>query len=343
MKKFALLLIILMLPALIFAGPRSDTPTLTVYTNSGSDGRDAWLIDRAAQDGFKIQILEAGAANIQNRLIAEQNAPIADVVFGLTPFIWEDLINRNMFVHYVPSWAAQIPAGMNDPRGNFHGIVVQAILLVYDLNQLNAADAPRDWTDLWRDSRFHGRYVYDATFGGATPRMVLSGIISRYLDPNGELGVSAEGWREIEAYIQRGRISESGMDLYARIANRDEPILMGQMWSSGVADRDVQYGTRTGYVVPSVGVPFLVEGVAIINGTRHLAEAQRFVDWFGTPEVQGDWAERFATIPAHPGAAHRISQMARDMAALPPQVIDWSVVGRHIDAWVERIILQYMD
>lgn len=28
--------------------------TLTVYTNSETDGRDEWLIERAAQDGFKV-------------------------------------------------------------------------------------------------------------------------------------------------------------------------------------------------------------------------------------------------------------------------------------------------
>lgn len=31
--------------------------TLNVYTNSDTDGRDEWLIERAAQDGFKVQVL----------------------------------------------------------------------------------------------------------------------------------------------------------------------------------------------------------------------------------------------------------------------------------------------
>ena len=45
---------------------------IVVYTNSGSDGRAEWLEDRAAQAGFRIQVLEAGAAAIQNRLLAEK-------------------------------------------------------------------------------------------------------------------------------------------------------------------------------------------------------------------------------------------------------------------------------
>lgn len=46
--------------------------TLTVYTNSETDGRDEWLIERAAQDGFKVQVVGAGAADTQNRLLPAQ-------------------------------------------------------------------------------------------------------------------------------------------------------------------------------------------------------------------------------------------------------------------------------
>src|SRR5690554_4859679 len=34
---------------------------LIIYTNSGSDGRGDWLKERAEQDGFKIEYVEAGA------------------------------------------------------------------------------------------------------------------------------------------------------------------------------------------------------------------------------------------------------------------------------------------
>ena len=52
--------------------PQGTGVTLTIYTNSGSDGRGDWLVERAAQDGFTIQYIEGGAAEIQNRLLAEK-------------------------------------------------------------------------------------------------------------------------------------------------------------------------------------------------------------------------------------------------------------------------------
>lgn len=72
--------------------------TLNVYTNSDTDGRDEWLIERAAQDGFKVQVVGAGAADTQNRLLAEKASPIADVVFGLNAIIWESLKAENTII-----------------------------------------------------------------------------------------------------------------------------------------------------------------------------------------------------------------------------------------------------
>ena len=103
MKKIAFLLLALSLPVfLMAAGGAAATGTaaaapgevrgtgvrINVYSNSFSDGRAEWLTDRAAQDGFRIQTLSAGAADTQNRLIAEKNAPVADIVFGLNAIIW---------------------------------------------------------------------------------------------------------------------------------------------------------------------------------------------------------------------------------------------------------------
>ena len=81
---------------------------------------------------------------------------------------------------------------------------------------------------------FHGKYEYLTGLSGGTVRNVLAGILTRYADPEGELGISDEGWKEIESYYKNGSPNESGVDLYARIADTNNPIICGQMWSSGI-------------------------------------------------------------------------------------------------------------
>lgn len=328
-----------------FAGTDSAAGTgvmLTIYTNSGSDGRGEWLQERAAKDGFKIQFIDAGAADTQNRLLAEAASPIADVVYGLNTIIWENLKAEGILTPFVPVWADEVSAGLNDPDGYYHAIVKQAILLVYDQNQMSAAEAPTDWLDLWTKPEFKGKYEYLTGLGGGTVRNVLAGILTRFTDPNGDLGISAEGWENIAQYYQCGVPNESGVDLYGQISNPASTVVCGQMWSSGIAARDEQYGTKTGYVVPKVGVPYATEAISIVNGTKNLEEAQRFVNWFGSAEVQGEWAQQFSTLPANEKAVPMANEFNQEIAKIPAQDIDWTLVAQNIDAWCEKILLEYM-
>ena len=203
---------------------------LTIYTNSGSSGRAEWLKERAAKDGFNLTILEEGAGAVQQRLINEGAATPCDVVFGLNAIIWNDLISRGIVMAIdPPSWADEVSAGLNDPNGYYYAIVKQAILLAYDTNQVAPEDAPKDWPDLWENEKFWTKYESQIKLTGGTTRNVLAGILTRYVDPDGELGISDEGWQAIEAFFAHGTPVESGVDLYAQIVNPSSPVLMGQM------------------------------------------------------------------------------------------------------------------
>ncbi|HSN35405.1 MAG TPA: ABC transporter substrate-binding protein, partial [Arthrobacter sp.] len=72
------------------SGPPSGE-TLIVYTNSNGEGRGEWLTAKAAEAGFKIEIVGAGGADATNKLIAEKNNPIADVAFGLNNMYFEQV------------------------------------------------------------------------------------------------------------------------------------------------------------------------------------------------------------------------------------------------------------
>lgn len=316
---------------------------LTIYTNSGSSGRADWLIERAKQDGFELAILAEGAGAVQQRIIGEAANPIADVVFGLNAIIWNDLISRDLLVAYdAPSWASEVSEGLNDPNGYYYAIVKQAIVLAYDTNQVSEEDAPTDWPDLWTNEKFHGKYWVDHSVTAGTTRNVIAGILTRYIDESGELGISDEGWAAIEAFYANGTLKDGDTEMYANIVDANSPVLMGQMWSSGVVQYDESYGTKTGVARPEGGVPYAVEGVGIINGTKNMEEALRFIEWFGSAQIQGEWAEKFGTMPANEIAAEKADPVQQDLCSLPAQDIDWALVAANIDAWCEKILLEYM-
>lgn len=331
-------------PASGAAGPTgapAATDTLVVYSNSVSDRRGDWLAKEAEAAGFKLQFVDLGGGDIQNRLLAEKNNPIADVTFGLNNVFFEKLKAADVLEAYKPSWSGDVDAKLGD-GAQFWPIVREPIMLVYNKGAYpGGAGAPSDWTDLWTKPEFKGKYETPTGLGGATTQMVLSGILSRYADPAGEQGISADGWKAVEAYFANGSPAVKGEDLYARM--KAGTVNAGQMWLAGKATREKQYEIKTTAVKPSVGVPFAVQHVALVKGTKKADQAKKFIDWFGGADLQAKWSNQFFTAPTNTKAADKANKDAVEATdAFTRQDIDWAFVAKNIDSWVERIQLQYM-
>jgi iron(III) transport system substrate-binding protein len=314
---------------------------LIVYTNSASDGRGDWLKEKAAEKGFTLEIVEGGGGDIKNRLIAEKNNTLADVVYGLTEMDFEALKSEDLLVQYVPSWAGETPEGTNNKEGYFHPIVEQAKFMIYNSDVYNAETAPQDFPDLWEKEEFHGKYHVPTVLGGNTDRAVIAGILVRYLDPKGDLGVSDEGWKAIKAYFDNGYKTPEGEDNFANLASGKTPI--SHIFASGLMGRSKEFNHKPGIVTPKIGVPTTVEQVGIINGSKNVEAAQEFVDWFGSAEVQGAWAKEFGSVPMNQKALEQALPEMKDLAEKTvPQDIDWKFVNEHMDDWVEKIELEIL-
>ncbi|SDD03567.1 iron(III) transport system substrate-binding protein [Paenibacillus sp. UNCCL117] len=314
---------------------------LIVYTNANSDGRGEWLIEKAKSAGFEMELVGAGGANLTNRLIAEKNNPIADVVFGLNNMLYENLKKENVLTKYVPKWAGEVEQGLNDPEGYYHGLVKQAILLGYNPQAYTPETAPKDWTDLYKNPAFKGKYEAPTLLGQITPQLVVAGILTRHKDANGELGISKQGWDEVKQLFDNGVRAVEGEDFYANLASGKTPL--GALVSGTLSKKEEQYKVKAGIVSPSIGVPMIVEHAAIVNGTKKKATAERFVEWMGTAEVQGEFAAKFNAMPANTKAAEKANDSVKALYAnLKAQPLDWSFIAGNIGKWVEKIELQIM-
>lgn len=314
---------------------------IVIYSNSVSDGRGEWLTAQAKEAGFEIQYVDLGGADVMNRLIAEQANPVADVVFGLNQVYYEKLDAQGFLAESKPEWADKVDSATFGNGKTYWPIVREPIMLVYNTAAFSGADAPNDWPDLWEDSKFSGRYETAAALGGATTQMVLTGILSRYRDDKGDLGVSDEGWDAIKDYFANGNRQVEGEDLYARMASGD--VDAGQMWLAGKATREEQYGIKTEAAHPKDGVPMVAQSIAIVNGTKKTATAEAFMNWFGGADVQAAWSSEFFTAPVNTDALATADQDAVEQTdSFETQDIDWEWVSTNIDAWVEKITLEYM-
>jgi iron(III) transport system substrate-binding protein len=316
--------------------------TLIVYTNSNGDGRGEWVTEQAKEAGIDIEIVGLGGADLANRIVAEKNNPVGDVVFGLNNMFFETLKDEEAVTAYEPAWADEVDQESGDPKdGVFWPLVEQAIVTVYDTNTIPAADAPSEVSELWEDSTYDGRYEVNTALGQATPQLVLAGLLAPYLDEDGDLGVSDEGWEQVEAYYAHGSPAEEGTDLYARLSRGE--VDFGVLPSSGITSRDAEYGTKTGVISPADGVPYVTEQIAVITGTPREATAEEFIDWFGSAETQGAFAAEFASYPVNEGArTEALPEVVELIESLPKQDIDFALTRENIGAWVEKTELEYL-
>ena len=320
------------------AGASGDT--LVIYTNSNGEGRGDWLAAKAAEAGFKIEIVGAGGADATNKLIAEKNNPIADVAFGLNNMYFSQVKNEGALEAYQPAWAGEVDKGLGDGE-TYWPLVKQAILLGYNSDKISKDAAPKDWTDLWTKDEFKSRYERVTGLGTATAQLVFAGILSRYRDDSGDLGISDDGWKQVEQYFKNGSPAVAKTDLFARIASGE--VDMGQMPSSIIADREKSFKVNVDTVIPSVGVPLAVEQIALVKGTKKKEQAQKFIDWFGSADVQGEFAQKFNSMPVNKAAQAKANPEVVDFfAGLKQQDIDWDFVQKNMGAWVEKIELEYM-
>lgn len=315
--------------------------TLVIYTNSNGEGRGEWLTAEAAKAGYKVEVVGAGGADATNKLIAEKNNPIADVAFGLNNMYFAQIKAADALEAYKPAWAGEVDQALGDGEA-YWPLVKQAILLGYNSDKVAADAAPKDWTDLWTKDEFKDRYERVTGMGTATAQLVFAGILTRYKDDSGDLGISDEGWKQAEQYFQHGSPAVPKTDLFARIASDETD--MGQMPSSIVAEREKTFKVNVETVEPSVGVPLAVEQVALVKGTDQKEEAQKFIDWFGSADVQGAWAKQFNSMPVNKSAAAQANPDVVDFFSdLKQQDIDWEFVQENMGSWVEKIELEYIQ
>ncbi|MCU5603826.1 extracellular solute-binding protein [Bacillus cereus] len=320
---------------------KATTKNLIVYTNSASEGRGNWLKEKAAEKGFDIKIVEGGGGDIANRLEAEKNNSLADVVYGLTQMNFERLKSEKILVQYRPKWADEILEEFNDKEAYFHPIVEQAKFMIYNSDVYKPEEAPKDFMDLWTKKEFKGKYHVPNNLKGNSDSAIVAGILVRYLDPKGELGVSAEGWKVIKEYFANGYKTPEGEENFANLASGKVPI--SHIFASGLVGKAKAFNHKPGIVSASIGVPTTVEQVGIIKGSKNVEVAKEFVEWFGSAEVQGEWAKKFGSVPINEKALDQALPEMKEVAKnTVPQNIDWKIVNKYMNDWIEKIELEIL-
>lgn len=319
-------------------GSESAGGKLIVYSNSLAEGRSEWLKEEASKAGFSLDFVDAGGGDILNRLLAEKNAPLADVVYGLDETMFLNLKKENLLIKYTPKWADKVDASLGE--GFFAPLVEQRIIMVYNPEYIKETEAPKDWVDLATNPAFVGKYRVMPNTGGGTNQKALISMLLQYKDANGEQGISDEGWKIVKAFVDNGYRPSENEDAWVKFKNGEMPI--NYWFSSGIPGVEEKYEVKANVINPSYGVVTMTEQIGVINkgDGKDYKTAQDFVDWFGSSEIQGAWAEKFGSIPVNKDAAEKMQPRMKEIKeATTSMDIDWSFVDENLANWLEKMEL----
>lgn len=324
-------------------GTEAADGSLVIYSNSLSDERNVWLEEKATEAGFELEFVDGGGGEILNRLLAEKNAPQADITFGMDESSFMQLVDEEMLVNYAPEWESEIPADANIGEGFYHPLVEQRIFMVYNPEFVTEDQVPENWQDLAATPEFEQKYKVPNELGGGTNQKAVMSILLQYIDEDGELGISEEGWQEVEKYLANGYKTPEGEDTKQNFA--DGVTSLSYTSTSAVPGSEEAFGFEAIPVNPEQGVITMREQIGIVDKGEDYdySTAQEFVDWFGSAEVQGEWAVEFGSHPLNQTAYEKtIPRVKEIVEATTPMEIDWNFVRENLSSWVEKIELELM-
>ncbi len=229
------------------------------------------------QNGVKVRVQSFGdAGNVLARLIIEKGQPKADVVIGLDRPLLRRAISEGLLVPFTPQNISKVKEEkLLDEQGYGTPFDYGAIALVYNTEKIK--NPPRSFKELL-DERFRKKLVVQDPRTSSTGLSFMLWTVAVF----GEDGF-AEYWKNLKSNI------------LTITPGWDESF---SMLETGEADIMVSYATDGAYsyheygslkylpVVMEEGAFVQIEYVAIVNGSKNIELAKKFVEFVLSEEFQ---------------------------------------------------------
>jgi thiamine transport system substrate-binding protein len=336
---FVLLFLAACSPAATAASTQASGPeTLTVMTHDSFSVNEDVLKSFEEANNAKVVLLQSGDAGAAlNKAILTKDAPLADVLYGTDNTFLSRALQADIFESYPSPALAEIPDAFKlDPSNRALPIDYGDVCINYDkayFADKNLA-VPQSLEDLTKPE-YKGLLVVENPATSSTGLAFLLATVAHYgdsftpywqsLKDNGVVVV--DGW-ETAYYTNFSASSGKG----------PQPMVVSYGTSPAA---EVYYAEKKPDDAPTASIlgPDTcfrqIEFVGILQGTKHRALAEKFVDFMLGKQFQEDVPLQMFVYPINPNAAlpeefTKYAQAPEQTATLAPDVI----AGKR-DAWIE--------
>ncbi len=302
--------------------------SLVVYSPHDADPLQAGLaLFQAAYPDIKVEYIAAGTGELLQRVAAESENPLADVLWGggadsLAAF-------KPYFQTYVSANDDVIADAFKDAEDLWIGESPLPMVLFYNKTMVSEEDAPKTWEDLL-NPKWKGQIAYASPAKSGSAYTQLCTMILAQGGPD------SGGWDFVEKFYQNldGKVQDSSGNCHKLVASGEYAIGV-TIEKSAVLYAD---NPDVAFVYPekNSAVP---DGVAIIKNCPNLDNAKLFVDFVTGLECQKDQNENWKRRPVRSDLAP-VGLVPLSDLDLTDYDFDWAANDKEeiIEKWQEIIV-----
>lgn len=323
---------LLLLPLGLMLACFETGTVLTVYSPHGRE--QLVLFEKrfeAAHPGVDVQWVDMGSQEALDRIRSERANPQGDVWFGGPALFFSRASAQGLLEPYRPFWADSVIAEARGPGDLYFGVYLTPAVIAYNSDAVSKDEAPRDWDDVL-EPRWKRKVLIRDPLASGTMRTIFGMIMYRSLEATGDTAAGWDWLRRLDAQTKEYVLNPA--ILYQKLARQEGLITL---WNLPDVLRVKEQDFPLEYVLPASGTPVLVDGIAVIKGTRQPELARAFVDYVGSVEgqlVAARLAFRNLTRTDIPGDSLP-EWLIQVNSELEPMDLDWVLLEARGREWMK--------
>jgi len=306
---------------------------VVVYSPHGKEilGEFKELFEKA-HPGTIVEFLYLSSQQCLERVRNEKANPLADVWWGASHTTFMTAAEEDLLEPYSPSWADQIEDYQHDPDNRWHATFLSPEIIFYNSDTVSAEEAPKDWPDL-ADPKYNDRLVLRFPPPSDTMRAIFFGIIDRSIKETGNEKQAFEWMKGVDANTKD--YLSGGEQVFRKMAQRVGDI---SMWTlSDIMLQKSKYNYPFEIVYPSSGSPVILDGIALVKGSKHPEAAKAYYEFVTSTTSAARLAnEPYYRIPTRKDIPEEDLPEWMGNLQYTPQELDWDLYREKMKDWMSR-------
>jgi len=254
----------------------NSSDSLVIYSPNSEGLINATIPAFEEMYGVTVELVQAGTGELFTRLESEQDSPVADIIFGGGYAQYS--MSEHLFEEYTSPENENVIEEFQNTTGLYTPYTLDGSVLVVNPDIVGDIEI-NSYEDLL-NPELEGQI---ASGDPANSSSAFAQLTNMLLVKGGY--ESEEAWdyvRDLYTNID-GKISSSSSNVYRTVA--DGEMAVGLSYEDPVANL-IEDGANVEIVYPEEGVVFLPASAAIINGAANRENAEKFIDFIISQDIQ---------------------------------------------------------